>query len=57
MISLGVVASAILVGIGLDVADPIIGFVITAVIFKITWDSWRVISTAEPGHPPEDQPH
>ncbi len=57
VISLGVVASAILVGIGLDVADPIIGFVITAVIFKITWDSWRVISTAEPGHPPEDQPH
>jgi cation diffusion facilitator family transporter len=48
-VSLGVVASAMLVGLGFDRADPLIGLVITLVIFKITWDSWRVVSTTEPG--------
>jgi cation diffusion facilitator family transporter len=48
-VSLGVVASAILVAVGLPRADPIVGMAITAVIFKITWDSWRLISTTEPG--------
>jgi divalent metal cation (Fe/Co/Zn/Cd) transporter len=48
-VSLGVVASAALVAIGLPRADPIVGLAITAVIFKITWDSWRLISTTEPG--------
>ena len=42
-VSLGVVASALLVASGLPVADPIIGLVITAVILKITWDSWQTI--------------
>jgi hypothetical protein len=27
----------------------LIGLAITAVILKITWDSWRVVSTTEPG--------
>jgi divalent metal cation (Fe/Co/Zn/Cd) transporter len=49
-VSLGVVASALLVALGLPRADPIVGFVITLVIFKITWDSWRLVSTTEPGH-------
>jgi divalent metal cation (Fe/Co/Zn/Cd) transporter len=49
-VSLGVVASAALVAIGLPRADPIVGLAITVVIFKITWDSWRLISTTEPGH-------
>jgi divalent metal cation (Fe/Co/Zn/Cd) transporter len=48
-VSLGVVASAALVAVGLPRADPIVGMAITAVIFKITWDSWRLISTTEPG--------
>jgi cation diffusion facilitator family transporter len=43
-VSLGVVASAIVVALGLQVADPIIGLVITVVILKITWDSWKTIS-------------
>jgi cation diffusion facilitator family transporter len=43
-VSLGVVASAIFVAAGLDVADPIVGVLITAVILKITWDSWRTIA-------------
>jgi cation diffusion facilitator family transporter len=47
-VSLGVVASAVLVAIGLPRADPVVGLAITAVIFKITWDSWRLISAGEP---------
>jgi len=53
-VSLGVVASASLVAAGLPRADPVVGLVITLVIFKITWDSWRLISTTEPG---EIDPH
>jgi len=45
-VSLGVVASAIVVGLGLNIADPIIGLVITVVILKITWDSWRTVRAA-----------
>jgi cation diffusion facilitator family transporter len=45
-VSLGVVASAIVVGLGAPIADPIIGLVITVVILKITWDSWRTVRAA-----------
>ena len=48
-VSLGVVASATLVAVGLPRADPVVGLLITLVIFKITWDSWRLISTTDPG--------
>jgi cation diffusion facilitator family transporter len=48
-VSLAVVASAFLVWIGLPRADPAIGIAITFVILKITWDSWRIVSTTEPG--------
>jgi cation diffusion facilitator family transporter len=48
-VSLGVVASAILVAAGAQIADPIVGLVITAVILKITWDSWHTIRATEPG--------
>jgi cation diffusion facilitator family transporter len=44
-VSLGVIASAGLVALGLPRADPLIGLAITLVILKITWDSWRVVST------------
>jgi len=43
-VSLGVVASAIVVALGLEIADPLIGLAITLVILKITWDSWRTVS-------------
>jgi cation diffusion facilitator family transporter len=46
-VSLGVVASAAAVALGLPVADPVIGLLITVVILKITWDSWQTIH----GHP------
>jgi cation diffusion facilitator family transporter len=48
-VSLGVVASAIAVALGAEIADPIVGLAITLVILKITWDSWRVVTTTEPG--------
>jgi cation diffusion facilitator family transporter len=48
-VSLGVVASALLVGLGLSIADPLIGLAITLVILKVTWDSWGVVTTTEPG--------
>jgi cation diffusion facilitator family transporter len=46
-VSLGVIASAALVALGLQVADPIIGLIITLVILRITWDSWRTVRSAE----------
>jgi len=46
-VSLGVVASALLVALGAQVADPIIGLAITIVILKITWDSWHTVRNAE----------
>jgi cation diffusion facilitator family transporter len=42
-VSLGVVASAAAVGVGLDVADPLIGLAITLVILRITWQSWGTV--------------
>ena len=42
-VSLGVVASAFFVAVGLPVADPIIGLMITLAILKITWHSWQTI--------------
>ena len=48
-VSLGVVASAAGVALGFELADPIVGLVITLVILKITWDSWRTVRDSEPG--------
>jgi cation diffusion facilitator family transporter len=45
-VSLGVVASAIVVALGVQIADPIIGLTITLVILKITWDSWDTVRKA-----------
>jgi len=49
-VSLGVIASAILVALGVPRADPVVGLVITLVILKVTWDSWRTVTTSEPPH-------
>jgi cation diffusion facilitator family transporter len=53
-VSLAVIASAVLVAIGLAVADPIIGLVITLVILRITRQSWSTVQgkrTTDTGHP------
>jgi cation diffusion facilitator family transporter len=44
IVSLAVVASAALVALGAQVADPLIGLAITALILRITWQSWRTVS-------------
>jgi cation diffusion facilitator family transporter len=46
-VSLGVVASAFLVALGAQVADPIIGLAITIIILRITWESWHTVRHAE----------
>jgi cation diffusion facilitator family transporter len=42
-VSLGVVASAAVVALGLDLADPLIGLAISLLILRITWHSWRTV--------------
>lgn len=49
LVSLGVVASAAVVGLGLRVADPLIGLWITLVILRITWHSWQTVRGHEHG--------
>lgn len=48
-VSLGVVASALLVSRGFQIGDPLIGLAITLIILRVTWQSWRTVSTTEPG--------
>jgi len=52
-VSLGVVAAAIGVGLGVPIADPLIGLAITLVILEVTWDSWRLVASSEPGEAAE----
>jgi cation diffusion facilitator family transporter len=46
-VSLGVIASAAVVALGFQIADPIIGLIITLVILRITWQSWQTIRDAQ----------
>ena len=43
VVSLGVVASALVVALGLPIADPLIGLGITIVMLRITWQSWLTV--------------
>jgi cation diffusion facilitator family transporter len=45
-VSLAVIASAAVVALGLDIADPLIGLAITIVILRITWHSWLTVRSA-----------
>ncbi len=42
-IRLGVVASAMPAAPGRQVADPLVGLVLTLVILRITWQTWRSV--------------
>jgi cation diffusion facilitator family transporter len=42
-VSLAVIASAAVVALGVPIADPLIGLAITAVILRITWQSWLTV--------------
>jgi divalent metal cation (Fe/Co/Zn/Cd) transporter len=39
-----------MIGLGVTVADPLIGLAITGVILKITWDSWRTVRSPTHTH-------
>jgi divalent metal cation (Fe/Co/Zn/Cd) transporter len=56
-IPLGVVASAIVVSLGAEIGDPLIGLAITPVILRITWQSWRTVTSSEPGEMLEPHEH
>jgi cation diffusion facilitator family transporter len=56
-VSLGVILSAVVVALGAQVGDPIVGLVITAIILKITWDSWRTVTRSEPDGLAEAREH
>ncbi|MHB8642157.1 MAG: cation diffusion facilitator family transporter [Gaiellaceae bacterium] len=56
-VSLGVLGSAAVVSVGLNVADPIIGLVITLVILQITRQSWKTISSTDPGEMLDEHEH
>jgi cation diffusion facilitator family transporter len=42
-VSFGVVLSAAVVALGAPIADPIVGLAITALILRITWQSWQTV--------------
>src|SRR6266545_448660 len=44
-VSLGVIASAAVVALGVPVADPVIGLAITLVILHITWDALQTVTS------------
>jgi cation diffusion facilitator family transporter len=50
LVSLSVVLSAALVALGLQIADPIIGLIVTFVILRITWQSFNTVRN-DPGEP------
>jgi divalent metal cation (Fe/Co/Zn/Cd) transporter len=69
-VSLSVVASAIVVALGFNVGDPIIGMLITLVILRITWQSFITVQhdpgegeplldtpSAATGNVPDAHPH
>jgi cation diffusion facilitator family transporter len=43
LVSLGVVASAAAVGLGAQIADPLIGLAISLLILRITWQAWETV--------------
>lgn len=53
-VSLAVVASAIVVALGVQIADPLIGLAITLVIARITWQSWQTVRGHDHHH---EHPH
>jgi cation diffusion facilitator family transporter len=52
LVSLAVVLSAAIVALGLKIADPIIGLIVTVVILRITWQSFRTVRS-DAGEPDE----
>ena len=53
-VSLAVLASAVVVALGLNIGDPIIGFGITLVILRITWQSFHTVRNDPGDHDDHD---
>jgi cation diffusion facilitator family transporter len=49
IVSAGVILSAVAVALGVPIADPIIGLLITALILRITWESWNTVRAPHRG--------
>jgi cation diffusion facilitator family transporter len=49
-VSLAVIASAVVVAVGVPIGDPLIGLAITLVILRITWESWRTVRGHDHAH-------
>jgi len=49
-VSLGVIASAAVVAVGLTAGDPLIALAITVIILRITWQSWRTVRGRDHQH-------
>ena len=45
-VSAGIIVSAAFIAVGLPIADPIIGLVISCLILRATWQSWTTIRRA-----------
>lgn len=56
LVSLAVVGSAVVVALGLPIADPIIGLIITLVILRITWQSLRTVQAGPQHEQHEEEP-
>jgi len=50
IVSVGVVLTAAVVALGAPIADPIIGLLITGLILRITWESWRTVRHTDHQH-------
>jgi cation diffusion facilitator family transporter len=46
IVSVGVILSAGAVALGAPIADPVIGLAITALILRITWESWNTVRSS-----------
>jgi cation diffusion facilitator family transporter len=54
IVSVGVILSAIAVTLGAPIVDPIIGLAITALILRITWESWNTVRDRPREHESSD---
>lgn len=45
-VSSGIIVSSAFIALGLPIADPIIGLLITALILRATWQSWATVRRA-----------
>src|SRR3954447_1278503 len=50
IVSVGVVLSAAAVALGAPIVDPLIGLAITALILRITWESWVTVRGGHAHH-------